>query len=323
MGTLSVRTVRVGLAITLSSLFACGVEYFFSTGRGSGFYNRDFGSSFFLSQYQLDLSRSVVRERSNVMGDDDCRRSAPEIIRDPWVLGRLSTENSRDDIDKTQSTRLVSMRRNASFLGGAETWAARLLHTHLFGENYVRHIIRTSGRVFPEDLARGRNKTLPMKKMWDKFDWDDLENFPVTIAENFENSRLDHVAFNTSFAFDWLIRNPQFEKVFEMGRALLLTHEINPPDRLAGIDEVLAPAGVSQYTSLNEFSRKKKARNCIFNASLVTMFIDIVLATQFPVKSVSTRQQQRELHTARKTLKDYIVATQRHFDMGKSPKLYF
>jgi hypothetical protein len=231
---------RISISITLSRFSVYGLEYFAFAGKRSNLCDRDSGRNALLSRCQPDSSNSIVWERSNVLGADTYGRSMPEILRDPWVIGRLSIEVDRDDIDQIQRTGSLSIRTHGSYLGNVETVLAKWFYICLLGENFVRHIISTSGLLFPDDTTKDENKTLPIDKIWEKFDWDDLENLPVPIRENIEDATLSKNLsidnnYTTSNSVGYFKYEDEYEKnsrtvrildrISELGRSLFVADE--------------------------------------------------------------------------------------------------
>merc|ERR1712224_762635 len=63
--------------------------------------------------YSIDRDKpriSSLFEGRNILGEDSYRRSAPDIIHEPWVLNRLAVEATRDLVDETYRTQFSSQR---------------------------------------------------------------------------------------------------------------------------------------------------------------------------------------------------------------------
>ena len=315
----------ISISIIFSRFSIYGLEYFVFAGKRANFCDRDSGRNALLFRCQPDSSNSIVWERSNTLGTDTYGRSIPEILRDPWVLGRLSIEVDKDNIDQIQRTGLLSIRTHGSYLGNVEIVFAKWFYICLFGEKFARYIISTSGLLFPDDTTKDENKTLPINKIWEKFDWDDLENLPVPIRENIEDATLSkNLSINNIYiandSVGYYKYEDEYEKNFrtvrilnrisELGRALFVTEEFTQKERLPGFDEDLLPTDIRQYTNLNEFSRKRKARNSFINSVPISTYVDALITSQIPItnflRAISTRQQQRELCVAQNIIIDYI-----------------
>merc|ERR1712216_378171 len=63
---------------------------------------------------------SILFEGRNVMGEDSHGQSAPDVLREPWQISRLSVETRRDLVDETYRTQQINQRVDNVYLGTLE-----------------------------------------------------------------------------------------------------------------------------------------------------------------------------------------------------------
>jgi hypothetical protein len=63
---------------------------------------------------------SNLYEGRNVIGEDSYGRPSPDILREPWQIGRLAIEASRDLVEETYRTQFVNQRVDIVYLGVLE-----------------------------------------------------------------------------------------------------------------------------------------------------------------------------------------------------------
>nr|YP_009139352.1 inner membrane protein translocon [Lepidodinium chlorophorum]BAR72326.1 inner membrane protein translocon [Lepidodinium chlorophorum] len=329
-------TVRVGMVVTLSLFCTYGIEHFLIAGKTDKLFERDM-------EFQTTLSRThpnllgiaFLYERTNVLGRDNFNRADPDIVREPWVLGHLSTESTTDDLETTYSSSLITGRNNLIFLGRIEQQLAEWFNGFIFSKRGINTIISTESFMFPDN--QNINPHLTIDQMWAAFE---IEDNPVIVGdriiENIDEYTMpekDRLAWSNIYTEDKYVEKPReykknedfdkdstdIERISENGATLLVSDDF-ALDRLNYSTTYIEmdPTEIRRYWGgVGEFLRKHKSSRSIVTRTPVLIYIDIFLNSQTPQKNVSknisTRQQQREINRAQHILIKYISTFRFYF----------
>lgn len=107
---------RSTLVYSVDNMICSSLGFF---GRDSEIRNRVTKLAF-TCQIRPDIPISILFEGRNVFEVDNYRRSAPDVRREPWLLGNLPIESRCDFVDETYRTHQTNQRVDNIYLGALE-----------------------------------------------------------------------------------------------------------------------------------------------------------------------------------------------------------
>nr|BBI28656.1 hypothetical chloroplast RF1 [Dinophyceae sp. MRD-151] len=266
---------------------------------------------------------SPLFEGRYVIGEDSYGRPAPDILREPWEIGRLAIEASRDLVEETYRTQHINRRVDSVYLGVLEQkifeWLAfrnpensipSRKNETLDREKKSSKTTKKSSILVRRPIRKGLGSDLTPKDF--RFN-SKIKERPQIIVEHSLNR------FNRWFRATRRIANREEKEIFNLplGRSIKVPENLFSLSRRSFSQQsllssigILEPQRATYYSSSIELSRKRNARSSSLHSGPILRYIDLLFKTRSFMdgfsSDISTRQQQRNLHVARLILHDYV-----------------